>query len=204
MRHNNYQAAFTSLSRLRNSKIQASRDLYYSYAQQTFKNKADNTGATSFTGKLLELFTIPRNRRALLASSVVMISQMLSGINLLAFYSSTVLVDGGLSQRTALLGSCVFGLTMFIFAWPAVWTMDSFGRRSLLLLTFPHLAWTMFAAGLCFRISVTNPLHVILISVFFILFTVVYSPGAGEFCVMLTRGEILFADCDYRTGAFLL
>lgn len=176
----NYRAAFLSLCRLRNSKVQAARELYYSYAQQQAKSRLkEPPGAHSFPGKVLELFTIPRNRRAALASAVVMIAQMLSGVNLLAFYSSTVLVDGGLSERTALLGSCMFGLVMFLFAWPAVWTMDTFGRRWLLLATFPHLAWTMLAAGLCFKIPVENPLHVILISVFFLIFTIVYSPGAG-------------------------
>lgn len=31
----------------------------------------------------------------------------------------------------------------FIFAWPAVFTMDTYGRRTLLIFTFPNMFWTL-------------------------------------------------------------
>jgi hypothetical protein len=31
------------------------------------------------------------------------------------------------------------GLVNFVFAWPAIWTIDTFGRRTLLLFTFPQM-----------------------------------------------------------------
>lgn len=70
-----------------------------------------------------------------------MIAQQMCGINIIAFYSSTVFVDAGASPFHALLASWGFGLVNFIFAWPAIWTIDTFGRRSLLLATFPQMAW---------------------------------------------------------------
>jgi hypothetical protein len=61
--------------------------------------------------------------------------------NIIAFYSTTVFVQAGASSLNALWATWGFGLVTFIFTFPAVWTIDSFGRRSLLLLTFPNMAW---------------------------------------------------------------
>lgn len=81
-----------------------------------------------------------------------MIAQQMCGINIIAFYSSTVFALSGATVTGALLASWGFGLVNFLFAWPAVWTIDTFGRRSLLLFTFPQMAWTLLAAGLCYLI----------------------------------------------------
>jgi len=47
------------------------------------------------------------------------------GINVIAFYSSTVFVEAGASPNVALYASFGFGLINFVFAWPAVWTIVS-------------------------------------------------------------------------------
>lgn len=65
------------------------------------------------------------------------------------------------------------------FAWPAVRTIDTFGRRALLLFTFPHMAWTLLAAGFCFLIPGQDESHIVLISLFMFLFAAFYSPGEG-------------------------
>ena len=96
-----------------------------------------------------------------------------------AFYSSTVFAEAGFSTTNALLASFGFGLVNFIFAWPAIWTIDTFGRRTLLLFTFPQMAWTLLAAGLSFLIPDDSKAHLGLIATFIFLFAVFYSPGEG-------------------------
>jgi len=78
-----------------------------------------------------------------------------------------------------LLASWGFGLVNFLFAWPAIWTIDTFGRRSLLLFTFPQMAWTLLAAGMCFYIPESSTAHLALIALFIFLFAAFYSPGEG-------------------------
>jgi MFS family permease len=128
---------------------------------------------------LLELFTVPRIRRATLASYTVMLSQQLCGINIIAFYSSSIFRDAGFSNFGALLASTIFGFVNWVGAFPAVWTMDTLGRRSLLLLTLPFMALTMLAAGLSFSIPKTNPAHFGLLATLIYLFCAEYSPGMG-------------------------
>lgn len=95
------------------------------------------------------------------------------------FYSSTVFKAAGASRLEALLASWGFGLVNFVFAFPALWTIDTFGRRNLLLFTFPQMAWTLLAAGLCYLIPESSPAHLGLVALFVFLFAAFYSPGEG-------------------------
>ena len=70
-------------------------------------------------------------------------------------------------------------LTCHRFAWPAVRTIDTFGRRALLLVTFPNMAWTLLATAMCFKIPLHNPARLPVLAVFLYLFSAFYSPGEG-------------------------
>jgi MFS family permease len=108
-----------------------------------------------------------------------MLGQQLCGINIIAFYSSTVFKNAGTDNFNALLASFGFGLVNFLFAWPAFFTIDTFGRRSLLLFTFPNMAWSLLAAGLCTLIPGTGGAHLGLVALFVYIFAAFYSPGEG-------------------------
>lgn len=54
------------------------------------------------------------------------------------------------------------------------------GRRSLLLFTFPHMSWTLLAAGLSFLINPdAGTARIGVIAFFIFLFAAFYSPGEG-------------------------
>jgi predicted MFS family arabinose efflux permease len=72
-----------------------------------------------------------------------------------------------------------FGILNFVFALPAVWFIDTWGRRSLLLLTFPFMAIFEFGAGISFLASKTGKFRTILVAIFCYLFTIAYSIGEG-------------------------
>lgn len=173
-----YTKAFKSLKRLRNTELQAARDLFYIFAQLRVEAELVQN-RSNYVTRFFQLFTIPRVRRATLASFTVMLAQQLCGINIIAFYSSTVFAKAGASNTGALLASFGFGLVNFLFAWPAIWTIDTFGRRSLLLFTFPQMTWTLIAAGLCYIIPQDNKAHLALVALFIYIFAAFYSPGEG-------------------------
>lgn len=178
MKKNRYPQAYRSLLRLRHHQIQAARDLYYIHVQlELEKNiiRADN-----YFTRFAELFTIPRVRRATLAAFTVMLAQQMCGINIMAFYSSTIFAQADFTARQALLASLGFGAVNFVFAFPALVTIDTFGRRSLLLFTFPQMAWTLLAGGFCFLIPQSaGKGRIAAISLFVYLFAAFYSPGEG-------------------------
>lgn len=172
-----YAEAMGSLLKLRNDPIQAARDLYAIHAQVQIE--AEAMGNASYVSRFIDLFTIPRLRRATGAAFVVMIAQQLCGINIIAFYSSSVFRAAGANDYQALLASFGFGAINFIFAFPAFWTIDTFGRRALLLFTFPNMAWSLLAAGLFNLLPEKSTAHVALVAVFIYVFAAFYSPGEG-------------------------
>ncbi|KAI1390551.1 uncharacterized protein F4822DRAFT_154141 [Hypoxylon trugodes] len=176
MKKNRYAEAWTAMNKLRNNPIQVARDIYYIHAQLSIESQI--IGRSNYITRFTQLFTIPRVRRANIAAFTVMIAQQMCGINIIAFYSSTVFVESGYTQFQAMLCSFGFGLVNWLFAFPAFWTIDTFGRRSLLLFTFPQMMWTLLAAGLCTLLPLGTA-RTALVALFVFLFAAFYSPGEG-------------------------
>lgn len=182
MKKNRYVEAWNSMIVLRNHPLQVARDIFYISAQLEIEKEL--IGKTNYLTRFTQLFTIPRIRRANLAAFTVMIAQQMCGINIIAFYSTTIFVDAGLGNFKAMIGSFGFGLVNWLFAFPAFWTIDTFGRRSLLLFTFPQMFWTLVVAGLCTlmpkgTLDDPNNARTALVCLFVFLFGAFYSPGEG-------------------------
>ncbi|KYK61962.1 plastidic glucose transporter 4 [Drechmeria coniospora] len=99
-------------------------------------------------------------------------------VNVIAYYSTKIFVDAGYSAETAMLVSFGSGVCNFLGALPAVFTIDRYGRRQLLLFTFPVMAVFLFWTGSSFLIEEK---HTRLASVAASLygFMILYSPGLG-------------------------
>lgn len=87
-----YDKAYESMKTLRHHKIQAARDMYYMHTLL----EAENSMKLG-QNKILELITVPRNRRAMVASEIVMFMQQFCGVNVIAYYSSEIFLE--VSQR---------------------------------------------------------------------------------------------------------
>jgi len=129
--------------------------------------------------RYLELFTVPRNRRAAQASLIVMFMQQFCGVNVIAYYSSNIFREANFSQIQSLLASWGFGAINFVFALPAVYTIDTFGRRNLLLTTFPLMAIFLLLTGFAFWIPADSKARIGVVALGIYLFGMAYSPGEG-------------------------
>ncbi len=169
-----YDKAYEAIRRLRKSNIQAARDLYYIHVLLEVEREIQ-TGRNLF----LEMFTVPRNRRAALASGIVMFMQQFCGINVIAYYSSNIFAQANFSNIQALLASWGFGMCNWVFALPAVYTIDTFGRRNLLLVTFPLMSLFLLMTGFAFYIPEDSQARIAVVALGIYLFTMAYSPGEG-------------------------
>lgn len=115
------------------------------------------TRSINYFQKFGQLFSNKRISRATLAAVVVMISQQLCGVNVLALYSSNIFCDSGENLNGDLANpnyleplflSWGIGLTNFLFAFPAYWLIDKRGRRWLLLVALPFVC-IIFSIGFC-------------------------------------------------------
>ncbi|KAL2194088.1 hypothetical protein P885DRAFT_71652 [Corynascus similis CBS 632.67] len=177
MKKNRYADAWRSMEKLRHHPLQVARDIFYIHSQ--LEIEFEIMKGSNYAQRFVELFTIPRVRRATLAAFTVMIAQQMCGINIIAFYSTTVFKENGSTEFQALLASFGFGLINWLFAFPAFWTIDTFGRRSLLLFTFPNMAWTLLAAGLFTLLPEKSTERAATVALFVYLFAMFYSPGEG-------------------------
>lgn len=83
MNKRTHRQAYNSLIRLRNSHLQAARDLYFIHAQFAMEEHLLEESGFAKTENMLvrfvEIFTVPRLRRATQASGIVMIAQQMCG-----------------------------------------------------------------------------------------------------------------------------
>ena len=102
-------------------------------------------------------------------------------MNVIAYYSSQIFLDAQFSPVNALSASLGFGLINWIFALPAVYTIDTFGRRNLLLTTFPLMSLFLFFTGFSFFIpdDTMHTARIACVALGIYLFGIVYSPGEG-------------------------
>ncbi|CCH42360.1 putative membrane protein [Wickerhamomyces ciferrii] len=171
-----YLDAFESLKSIRNHEVCAARDCFYQYV--LLKEEAGLETPTMV--KLREMFTVRRNRNALIAAFIVTFMQQFNGINIIAYYASTIFVEANYSQISA-LGVCVgYGFINTLFAIPAFFTIDKAGRRFLLLITFPFMSAFLFLTAFSFLIPTDQKSgRVGAITLGLYLFTCFYSFGSG-------------------------
>ncbi|ODV98542.1 hypothetical protein PACTADRAFT_48282 [Pachysolen tannophilus NRRL Y-2460] len=176
MGRDRHQDAFNSLKILRNHELQAARDCFYQYVLFL----EEESYGLSYLQKVKELFKVRRNRNAALGSWIVMFMQQFCGINVIAYYSSSIFVDSDFSTLHAMIASWGFGMVNFVFALPAVFSIDRFGRRNLLLFGFPLMSGFLLMAGFAFWIPEDHKsARVGVISLGIYLFSIVYSFSEG-------------------------
>ncbi|KAH8161293.1 hypothetical protein CIB48_g6957 [Xylaria polymorpha] len=169
-----YTDAYKSILQLRYEKVQAARDLFYMDALLQVEKESMVVKQSKFK----EIFTIRRNRNAAIASEIVMYMQQFCGVNAIAYYSTQIFIDSDFSVKAALGASLGFGAVNFLFAIPAFYTIDTFGRRKLLLTTFPLMSLFLFYTGFSFYIP-AGTARIANVALGIYLFGVVYSPGEG-------------------------
>ncbi|WAQ91775.1 hypothetical protein PtA15_15A167 [Puccinia triticina] len=111
--------AYHAMRKLRFCELQASRDLFYIAKLLEIENR-------SLQGRnlLTDMWRVPRVRRAAQASGLVMFMQQFCGVNVIAYYSSQVFIEAGFTRKDALLTTMGTGLVNWVFAIPALYTID--------------------------------------------------------------------------------
>lgn len=110
----------------------------------------------------------------------VLTAQTFCGVNIMAYYSTTILLAvRGVSAVRALSASLGFGIINWVVAIPALWAIDSFGRRKLLLSTFPFMAACNAMIAIAFYLDNDNGKVPGLAIAGMLLFSLFYSIGEG-------------------------
>ena len=170
-----HKDSYDSLNAMRLDKIAAARDTFYQYV--LLQEEASYEGIPGWK-RLIEMFTIRRNRNGAFGAWIVMFMQQFCGINAIVYYNSTIFIEGGFTQVDALTASWGFGMVNFLFAIPTFYTIDTFGRRNLLLLTFPLMAIFLLWTGFGFLAS-NDQTRIGMVASGVYIFSAIYSAGEG-------------------------
>ncbi|KAL1742659.1 hypothetical protein HDZ31DRAFT_65768 [Schizophyllum fasciatum] len=171
-----YADAFRSMQRLRNADILAARDLYLAHEILEAEHEVSSMMKRN---KFVEMVTIPRNRKGMMASGLVMFMQQFCGINVIAYYSSSIFKEAGATEFAALGASLGWGACNWLFAFPAIVTIDTFGRRQLLLIGFPLMSLALWFTGASFNIPSGSTARIACVALGTYLHCIAYSPSEG-------------------------
>lgn len=119
-----------------------------------------DTVLESQQGRFRDLFTMDENRhfhRTVLAY-LIQVSQQASGINLITYYSETIYqTQIGLSGFTARILAAANGTEYFAASWIAVWCIEKYGRRPLMLFGSAGMVASMAILAAMTAVGGTGP-----------------------------------------------
>ncbi|RYP92370.1 hypothetical protein DL770_001470 [Monosporascus sp. CRB-9-2] len=150
--------AYKAVSRLRYEKVRAARALFYVDTLLQVEREGMDIGCS----KLKEILT------------------QFCGVNAIAYYSAEIFIQSGFQEQATIAASLGFSVINWLFALPCMYTIETFGRRKLLLTTFPFMLLFLFLTGFSFWIPQGSTAHLACITVGIYLFGAVYSPGEGR------------------------
>ncbi|KRZ98222.1 uncharacterized protein AC631_06018, partial [Debaryomyces fabryi] len=90
-----HKDSYESLNAMRLDKIAAARDTFYQYV--LLQEEAAYEGIPTWK-RLIEMFTIRRNRNGAFAAWIVMFMQQFCGINAIVYYNSTIFIRSGFTE----------------------------------------------------------------------------------------------------------
>jgi len=112
--------------------------------------KAHNAKDQQSKPKFTELFS-PKMRFVIMIGLGLAFFQQITGINDIFFYAPTVFEKTGISQNDAFLQTIIIGVVNLGFTVLALYLIDRFGRRPLLLIGSALMAACLFINAWCFH-----------------------------------------------------
>lgn len=140
-----FKKSLQALLKLRSSELSGAKDFYILYQSLVFEAKLENT--LSGWQQFLSLFSVKRNRFALIVSFIGILGQQYGGVNILVSYTTTILTSAGIDSVTAIAGSIGIGGGCFLATFLSSQLIDRFGRRKMLIYTLPVEAICLFWLG---------------------------------------------------------
>ncbi|KAL1901105.1 fructose symporter [Sporothrix stenoceras] len=106
----------------------------------------------------MDFFTEPRARRALIYANVMILLGQLTGVNAIMYYMSVLLNQIGFDAEKANYMSLVGGGSLLLGTIPAIFLMETFGRRFWAIITLPGFFIGLVLIGISYQFSLETQL----------------------------------------------
>jgi len=101
------------------------------------------------TGSLRQLLA-PGLRLVLVIGVVLAILQQITGINVILYYGPEIFKQTGVEMNQALLWTIIVGACLLLFTLVAIWKVDRFGRKPLMIAGAAGMGACLIGSGLAF------------------------------------------------------
>jgi SP family arabinose:H+ symporter-like MFS transporter len=129
-------------------------------------------------GSIRELVS-PVYRRALIIGLALPFLSQVSGINAIIYFGPTILDKAGFSLGDALGGQVTIGIVNVLFTFVAIFTVDRWGRKPLLILGISGAVLSLLVLGVLFKMQVTEGYWIL---IFILLFIACFAFSFGPVC----------------------
>ncbi|XP_054710131.1 solute carrier family 2, facilitated glucose transporter member 1-like isoform X2 [Uloborus diversus] len=129
---------------------------------------------------LKEMWTNDMLRKPLVIAVVVMISQQLSGINAVIFYSTDIFKNAGLSQQVAIYATLGMGTINVLMTIVSMVLVEKAGRRTLHLIGLAGMMVVILILTICMALTYKAPWLSYISIVCIIGFIIMFASGPGS------------------------
>ncbi|KAF7194009.1 Myo-inositol transporter 2 [Pseudocercospora fuligena] len=141
--------------RIRGTRTAESREEFYVTKIATEQEKAEvAAGAGSRRAPWLDFFTKPRARRAIVYANIMIFLGQFTGINAIMYYMSVLMSQMGFDKFQANYMSLVGGGSLLIGTIPAIFLMETCGRRFWAIAMLPGFFVGLVLVGASYHLEV--------------------------------------------------
>jgi SP family arabinose:H+ symporter-like MFS transporter len=124
-----------------------------------------------------KILSNPKLLGLLAIGAILAALSQLSGINAIIYFGPDILTDAGLTLGASLGGQVTIGIVNVLFTLLAIWKIDAWGRKPLLLIGIIGVLLALILCGLYFTQGFDSPaLLIIFITTFIAFFAFSYGP----------------------------
>ena len=127
------------------------------------KCKMENKAGTSGEAGLQELFGQRKYGRVLLLGIVVAVFQQWCGTNVIFNYAQEIFVSAGFDVDGMFINIVITGIANVLFTFVALYTIEKWGRRTLILIGAGGLGAIYLILGTCYAMGMTGVMMVALV-----------------------------------------
>ena len=122
--------------------------------------KSDNK---NFNLSIFQLFNSPRYGKVLLLGLIIAVFQQWCGTNVIFNYAQEIFVGAGFDVDGMFINIVITGIANVIFTFVALYTIEKWGRRTLILIGAGGLGLIYFILGTCYFMQLTGVMMVALV-----------------------------------------
>ncbi|KAM0254496.1 hypothetical protein ACHAQJ_006714 [Trichoderma viride] len=146
--------------RIRGTESPESREEFYIMANSVKQEDVVvNEGAKNQRFPWMDFFTVPRARRALVYANTMILLGQLTGVNAIMYYMSVLMNQIGFDDEKATYMSLVGGGSLLIGTIPAIFLMETCGRRFWAITMLPGFFIGLILIGVAYQIPIDTNLQ---------------------------------------------